>query len=944
VIAALGGCHGWDGVGVQSRALSAGFQVGAARSFGTNTTGRAYIEHSYPSVAYGGGVFLTTWFSEDLDKLYAVRTRASDGVVLDDRRVLMTGVHSLTHAEVDWDGQSFLTVWADYDSRSSSNKIYARRVGTDGKFVDPAPIAIRDSISFIDQVAMIHGASGHLIVWRERQSGGVPPADLFGARISDDGKMLGSVIPLGTVPTAQALAVAFDGTNYLVAWEDGRETAPRIYGNRVRASDGALLDGATGFAIGSPGSVGPAVAFDGTNYLVAYQTTSTSLGGRRFRASDGSAIDAGDLPLMSIAASAGTLKPPCLTFDGTHFLLSWRQQLPGSLGLRHQAARIDPATGGDLDGAGVTIATSSAFVDDRNRHAVAVGSGRLFAAYSQQDIFQQDLHALFPIDVRGVFIAPATGALDGASVLLSRSAPWQDAPDSSSDGPNHLVVWQEWNGTHFEIRGGRVSNTDGTVRDPAGITIARSETADQLEPRTAANGTNHLVVWWDGSSLRANRVQASDGSLLDGSGTALPATPGALSWESPRYQVASDGTDYLVFWTAGSGYNGPGKAARVRGSDGILLDPTPRDAGSSTAERFYARLAFSGSRYVALWMETVASGYQLKAVRLATDGTLLDATPIVISNVSGFTKDPRMAGDGENMLITWTDLFVLKARRLRLSDGVVLDSADLPLHNGLTGELAALAFDGSSFVVSWQGSLPPSSSQLFAARVSRMGTLLDPAPTPISDVDVRPALALSAGADGKLLSTYLVYDDSPDIQTQRVRSRLLADTFPPPDAAPPPPADAAPDATVPPDAAPPPYPPTPDANLAPDAAPSSPRPDAAAPGLDAAAGQGATPDVAAAGDSAPLADGATVADAGPAPADSSSGGDINVPRDAGVTSTDGPAMGTDGAATDATVPDAAAEKPKVVHHGGCEVAAQGRAPVPALLLVVVPLVLRRRRR
>src|SRR6185295_17422944 len=147
-------------------------------------------------------------------------------------------------------------------------------------------------------------------------------------------------------PTAEATpAVAFDGTNYLVAWEDRRGPVPLIYGNRVRASDGALLDGANGFQIGSSfSSVGPAVAFDGTNWLVAFQVTATSLGGVRLRTSDRSAIDTTDLNLVSIPATAGTLKPPRLTFDGAHDLLSW-QQLLGTPGLRHQAARIDPATG-----------------------------------------------------------------------------------------------------------------------------------------------------------------------------------------------------------------------------------------------------------------------------------------------------------------------------------------------------------------------------------------------------------------------------------------------------------------------------------------------------------------------------------------------------------------------------------------------------------------------
>src|SRR5436190_20027381 len=197
LFAALGGCDSRRGVEAQSQALSTGFQVGAARSFGTNITGRAYIEQAYPSVAFGGGVFLSAWCSSDNGKLYAARTRASAGVVLDDRRILIASVTFTTPVAVDWDGQNFLLVWPDYDPAvppSGSHNLYGMRVGIDGKLVDPTPIALRQSVSDLDQVAMARGASEHLIVWRERVPAYSQQVDVLGARFSDGGKMLGAVI------------------------------------------------------------------------------------------------------------------------------------------------------------------------------------------------------------------------------------------------------------------------------------------------------------------------------------------------------------------------------------------------------------------------------------------------------------------------------------------------------------------------------------------------------------------------------------------------------------------------------------------------------------------------------------------------------------------------------------------------------------------------------
>ena len=938
----LGACRGRDG-GPESetqRSLTAIPLLAPVQSFGGTTGDAAFAEHSSPSVAHGAGIFLTVWLDRGNDDIYAVRTRASDGMVLDQRRkrLVATGDFQASPA-VMFDGQNFLLLWRD------SQRLLGLHVRPDGSIVEATPLVLQTG-RYVGQMTVALGGDNVLVVWTEQVAvpGGGAQFDIFGARFrASDGMAVGTPIAIATRSTVEHNpAVAYDGSNFLVVWQDER-VPPAIYANRVRASDGALLDGTDGFQVDTRvDATRPSVAFDGTNYLVAWQESFSTIRGTRLRASDRGKLDPSDL--VFVAGSASTSgHSPRLSWDGTHYVMVWWGGASKIL-----ATRIDATTGAVLDGSGTLLDTPATAISGDYRHIydAAVGSGRIFVTWEHQRDPNSTPQGPYLIDLFGAMIDPASGAVDKAAFLLSRSGHWQEQAVASSDGATHLVAWHEWNGEHFEVRGARVSNQDGLALDPAGFTISASPTRNQLYPRTASNGSNHLVVWCDGNTLRAARIKATDGSLLDGAGIALPATPGPFGWDSPRFSVASNGTDYLVFWIEGDSYTAVhARAVRVRGSDGAVLDTTPRVVAPDAPRRYYARLAFSGSHYVAVWLQG-ASGLDVMAVRLSSDGTVLDATPRLVSSASGFTKEPMLAGDGENMLIAWLDNPGERARRLRLSDGTLVDAADLTLkdHAGYSN----LTFDGDNFVVVWPRFVADNQPwELLLTRLSRAGAPLDPTDTLVAPVTpgypVSPA-SLSVGAGGRVLVTYQEYDDSADLQTERVRVRLAGVPPAPPDAAPPTLDTAAPGDDA-----------------------SPPTIDAATPTDQASADAGVVtmPDAGGAGNDAPVSpgDGAIPAtDSAGSNLDAPTGGaDAKSPQDAGAPASDGPPTATaDGAAgadatgaaadtgnsSDATpARDGAAEGPG--GGTGCD-CRMGRRSQPAspggLALVALLLVARRTRR
>jgi hypothetical protein len=115
--------------------------------------------------------------------------------------------------------------------------------------------------------ALAFDGTNFLVTWADHRAGSWN-WDVYGTRVSQDGVVLDpSGIAISTAPHQQRVPdVAFDGSNYLVVWDDAR-AAPGVdvYGARV-SSAGSVLD-PSGIAITTAPQIqgGPALEFDGTN-------------------------------------------------------------------------------------------------------------------------------------------------------------------------------------------------------------------------------------------------------------------------------------------------------------------------------------------------------------------------------------------------------------------------------------------------------------------------------------------------------------------------------------------------------------------------------------------------------------------------------------------------------------------------------------------------------
>jgi hypothetical protein len=249
------------------------------------------------------------------------------------------------------DGTNVLVVWSD--ARSGGADIYAARVSGGGTVLDPSGIVVSGAAGAQTSPAVAVGGSQALVVWSDQRSG--PTADVYGARMTSAGTTLDpSGIAVSTAPGEQIEpAVARDGSNYVVVWSDGRAVPGRdIFAARVSTA-GAVLDPAGVALVAAPAiERRPAVAFGGTNHLVAWDDSrSGNLDVYATRVTTALAVlDPGG---RAISVEPFEEREPAVAWDGTVWLVAWSDGRGD--GNEIYGSRVAP-NGMPLDPAGIPIA------------------------------------------------------------------------------------------------------------------------------------------------------------------------------------------------------------------------------------------------------------------------------------------------------------------------------------------------------------------------------------------------------------------------------------------------------------------------------------------------------------------------------------------------------------------------------------------------------------
>ena len=584
------------------------------------------------SMAFDGTSYLVVW--DSYGDIYAKRISPS-GIVLDSiKRTIATGANNQRFPSVCFDGTNYLVVWQEF--RGSYSDLYGTRVSPSADVLDPEaiPISTAEYDQWITSIAF--DGTNYFVVWQDERSGS--SGDIYGTRVSPSGNVLDSVgVAICTIPNPQGNPkVAFDGTNFFVVWQDLRNNLDYdIYGCRVNSS-GTILD-STGIVIYNrnlPQST-PSISFDGTNYLVFWVHSwlvpdFDNVHGTRVSTS-GMVLDPEGILLTP---SSNWQESPSVAFDGTNYLVAWQEYRRGSFDVF--SARVNPS--GTINPNQIMVSVGAG-----EQRFPSVTFGRSYYLVVWQDRLEgYSVIWGTRINTAGKVLDPTGFPITPFPVEPSHFYN-REFPSVGYDGTNYFVVWRDWRSGHSDIYGARITPSK-VVLDREGIAICATSNQQEL-PRVAFDGTNYLVVWQEfrdttGSGIYGARVSPS-GLVIDS--TAIPISTAPNVQELPC--LAFDGTNYLVVWQDFRSNSSMDIYGTRVSPSGNVLDPEGIAISVADFDQNSPAVAFDGTNFIVVWEDhRNGSDSDIYGTRVTPAGIVLDSLGLKLIDAPFNRSKPSIVG------------------------------------------------------------------------------------------------------------------------------------------------------------------------------------------------------------------------------------------------------------------------------------------------------------
>ncbi|MEZ4309823.1 MAG: hypothetical protein R3F14_17435 [Polyangiaceae bacterium] len=193
-------------------------------------------------------------------------------------------VTSARDPNVGFDGTNYLVVWGEQSGAgpSTSDLIYARHMSPSWAWVEPGPLIVTPDGQTSFNASIAFDGTNALIAFERNFTG-----DIYAVGVSPSNQLLGAPFPICTATNAQqSPSVSFDGTDFIVSWQDLRSGSDRdVYAARVTTAAQVLDPG--GFLVSGAlnedeETVGSAAI--GSQVIVVYRRNDKTPGVQSYRA------------------------------------------------------------------------------------------------------------------------------------------------------------------------------------------------------------------------------------------------------------------------------------------------------------------------------------------------------------------------------------------------------------------------------------------------------------------------------------------------------------------------------------------------------------------------------------------------------------------------------------------------------------------------------------
>ncbi|MCP3060051.1 cadherin-like domain-containing protein [Myxococcus sp. K38C18041901] len=504
-----------------------------------------------PQVAFDGTNHLVVWTepapeSSGEDKVLGARVSPTQGV-LGAPFFIHDAPTYQSFPQVAFNGTNYVVTWQDDEVLNGARvtSIYARRLSPSGVVLDAESYLVRRNPGNVAlfQEAMAASGTDILVTWHSRL-GDLDDA-LYASRMDSTGAPLPDPLLVSSASNTQlSPAMASGGEHHLVVWTEPNALpqGSDIFGTFVDDAGIEVTPG--GFAItqSAQDQQHPAVAFDGTHFLVTWtetvSTTTTYVMARRIPA-----FGAPVKPEFRINAFATTSARPKLACVTKTCLVAW----------------YDPSSNPSSDAITSNYVNPNDDVLPRGASAELVGRGPL-----EKDLSVSTSGAHFLVvyssgfntgtntrRVEGRLVATTSGQPGTNSFPISEAASGMRSPSAAFDGTNHVVAWMEGS----QVRATRVS-VGGTVLETTPWEMSPVESSLEQRPTVVSDGISSLVLWAsrppEGSTL--NTIHGTRTMAFD----STPGTPQVLA-AAPWSDTFAAGTSMKPgqFLVAYSRFEGP---------------------------------------------------------------------------------------------------------------------------------------------------------------------------------------------------------------------------------------------------------------------------------------------------------------------------------------------------------------------------------------------------